>query len=544
MNINQGKNVLLFCTILISYSIELKSQLVPKPQNAVVNGNIATADELYLEQGTFLIRNSTDYRYLCINAVPPVAGAVVFLWSYINDPGRQEWRLVKASGGFYRIKSSSGWCLSQKRVLVPTVEPESNDDSQLWQVIETGDGYYTIKSKTNKYLVQADNQAREGRLIGFTGTSTGDNRLKWHLIKWTNDKRKTTRFDPVVHGFRFINTFIGEDFIRWGGMCGGMVYGALDYYRRNIPVPQQYYTPANQTTLQSYLYKRQNHSMFDVNTSWTDLEVSYNTRGSELYRWGIEGTGSGRLKEIKDAVDVGQPKPLGLFAGGVRGLNNSDGGRHVVLVTGYTWGRYTGDTRGQVGDIKLLIYNPNSGNTFRTIVPDILNKCFFEVETGYAWRTYFVNNRYDGSHTPPGSIPNYPEGEAEGRVRHLYATFVTGGDDLRGGNDNVSLIIHFADGSNQRFENLNNSARWVDKSTQTVHIELNRSVRKTDISRFELITSFGSDLSSDDWNLQSFFVTSGHGGTTYAWVAPVKPQVYVHRFSGDQRTTRFVVNRY
>jgi len=510
-----------------------------------VTARLATADEQYLEHGSFLIRNCTDYRFLTIKDVSPAAGSLVFLWSYFGVANRQQWSFVWAGNGYYRIRSESGLFLTQRRTLAPTLDPQANEDSQLWQVSETEDGFYTIKSKTNKFLGQADNQRREGRLVGFANNFTGEDRHKWHLIKWTNDGRRTTSFNPEMHAFRFVNNFSGEDIIRWGGLCGGMVYAVLDYFRAGIPVPTQTYTPANATPLQSYIWNRQNHSMWNVNEKWSELEISYNIRAAEIYRWGIQGTGGGRLEELRNTIDANRPLPLGLFTGGVRSLlDNRETGKHVVLAVGYALGRYRGDFGRHIGDFKIFAYDPNMRNRVVTLVPDTKNQCFFEVENGNAWRTYFVNTRYNNDHQPPRDVPNFPEREPEGSVRHLYAEFRTANDDLRGNNDNVSITIHYSDGSSQLFPNVNNGARWVDGTVNTVHLALNRAVRREDIRNFELNASFGTDIFSDDWNLQHFIVTTGWGGTVYAWGVPPRGTPYLHRFSGDQRTTRLIVNRF
>jgi hypothetical protein len=504
-----------------------------------VNGRLATADELFIQNGAFLIRSARDYRYLTIRDEVPVSKSPIFLNSYLDRPNQQWWKFIPAADGYYKIQSESGLFLTQN--LIPVMEPADGTDKQLWKLLETPDGFYNIQCKTNLYLHLHERRNKENAVVAFVRETDNTVAQKWHLLKWTNDGRRVTSFIPEQHGFHFINGFRGEDIVRWGGLCGGMVYTAMDYFRHGIPVPLQSYMPANRTTLQSYIYRRQEHSIWDVNSSWSDLEVSYNTRGGELFRWGIENTGSGRLKEFRDAIDAGNFKPLGLFAGGVRGKDNADGGRHVVLGVGYATGRYGTDINGHAEDVKIFTYNPNSGRVLRTLVPDRLGQCYFEVETGYAWRTYFVNNRYDGSHVPPRDIPNFPEGEPEGSVRHLYATFETGGDDLRGGNDNVSITIAYADGSSQVFSNVNNGARWVDHTSQTVHLELNRAVRRQDIRHFMITVSFGSDPSSDDWNLERFTVSSGRGGTFYAWADPPAGSPYLYRFQGDQRTIRHVV---
>jgi hypothetical protein len=388
-------------------------------------------------------------------------------------------------------------------------------------------------------------QVTDGTVVGLRNGRDNSSFQKWQLIKMTDDRRRMTSFSPERDGFRFINTFNGEDFIRWGGLCGGMIYTVLDYFRNRIPVPTQSYTPANATPLQSYIYQRQQHSMSNVNEKWSELEVAYRVRTGEIFRWGIQGYGGGRLEELKNAIDAGRSVPIGLFGGEAPSIDGGSGGNHVVLAVGYTMGRYTGDFTGYPGEYKIFAYNPNEGNRMTTLVPNMDGQCYFEVESGKVWRTYFVNTRYDNEHTPPRDIPNFPEGEPEGSIRHLYAWFNTGGDDLRGdnmhGGDNVSITVQYTDGTTQSFPNVNNGKRWVDNSYQTVHLELNRPVRKSDIRYFMLTTSFGSDmLFSDDWNLDGFKVTNGAGGITFAESIALRGS-YIFRFSGDQRLLRHTV---
>ncbi|MFZ1313950.1 MAG: hypothetical protein WAR38_13880, partial [Chitinophagaceae bacterium] len=53
---------------------------VATPTRVEVNTRIATADEIYINQGTFLLRSGSDYRYLTIKDVVPATGSVAFLW--------------------------------------------------------------------------------------------------------------------------------------------------------------------------------------------------------------------------------------------------------------------------------------------------------------------------------------------------------------------------------------------------------------------------------------------------------------------------------
>lgn len=507
---------------------------VAAPNTATITSRLLTPDEQFLQSGAFLIRTARDYRYLTVSGDEPLDHSQVFMNSYVNNPNTQQWKLVLQSDGYFKIQTENGLCLTQG--LVPAMMPFSNAETQLWRFEDSGDGFYSIVSKRDLYMYLPNHRNIENGGVSFRNRNNTVEE-KWHLIKWTNDGRHVTTFIPETHGFRFINTFNGEDIIRWGGLCGGMVYAALDYFNHNMPVPRQFYTPANGTPLQSYIYSRQNHATWDVNEKWSELEVSYNTRANEIFRWGLQGTNGGRLEELKNSIDDNISRPLGMFAGGVLGKDNSNGGRHVVLGVGYAMGRYRGDLGAHKEDLKILTYNPNQSNVMRTLVPDLIKNCYFEVESGYAWRAYFVNKRYDDSHVPTRDYVNYPEGQPEGNVRHLYATFNTGSDDLRGGNDNVNITIRYTDGTEQVFLNVNNGARWVDNSTQTVHLTLNRAVRKQDIRSFILgfttLNTFGGNY--DNWNLNSFSVSSGHTGVVYAQAYPPTGLDYYFRFTGSQR---------
>lgn len=514
--------------------------IVTKPM-ASVTARILTADELYLSQGTFLVRTNRDYRYVSIDTKrePPKAGSVVSLWGYRNNPAEQTWRFIAKEGGYWKIKSESGFFLTQRRVLAPTLDPETTDDSQLWRVTLLDDGFYTIHSKTNKYLVASDSRLREGSLIGFGNAATGNNNQKWHLIKWTEDGRKTTRFDPPTMGFRFANTFQGIDAsYRYGGLCGGMVYTALDYFRTGKPIPQQNYTPANRTPLQSYIYGRQNDAaMVNQLDKWTELRVNpFGWRDGEFYEWGLQGTGGGRIEELRLLIDGGNPAPLGMYEGGTTNYTGQKSGDHQVLGVGYAMGRYKGDKGRNKQDFKILIYDPNYPAQTVTLVPDVSRSCYFLVEKGETWRTYFVDRKYSPKRPPdPAALA---ANEPDGSLRHLYATFGTGGDDLRGGNDNVHLTIHFTDGTSKTFQNVNGMARWVDNYAETVPLVLDRPVSKSMIRSVTLTTTFGGGIGGDNWNLDWFCLTNGGHFTIVCEDPAVKPLV---RFTGDRKTYTILV---
>lgn len=519
--------------------ISPKERVVLLPATATASTSIATADQLYFKNAAFLLRTVRDYRYLTVKNDLSRSSIV---WRYASwDQDNQRWTLVQKPGGYFKLKSTNGLFLKigGRANYYIVSEPESNNDDQLWQLENADNGNYFIKSKAGQYVSVMGSELKDGMVVSATAAKDGGDFQKWQLIKMDHDGRRTSTFAPERNGFHFGNTFNGEDFIRWSGLCGGMVYTALDYFRNHTPIPTQSYPPANGTALQSYIFQRQQHSMANVNEKWSELQVSYGTRGGEIFRWGIQGYGGGRLEELRNNINANKAVPIGLFTGGIHGIDGNAGGDHVMLATGYALGRYKGDFTGHPEDYKIFAYDPNMGNTMVTIVPNLAAQCYFEVESGIAWRAYFVNERYDNDHTAPAGIPNFPEGEPEGSIRHLYAQFKTGGDDLRGNNDNVNIRVHYRDGSFQDFNNVNNSARWVDKSSQTVHLGLNRAVRKTDILHFTIQTTFGDAIDSDDWNLEGISISNGAGGIVFGEKFAERAGAYIMRFSGDQHLQRY-----
>lgn len=497
--------------------------------------------DAFLETGTFVIRTNRDYKYITIKDGSTAPGNVAFIHAYVYDFNAQGWKFVPAGGGYYRIKSPSGVCLSQKRLLALSVEPEAAEDSQLWQVLENEDGFYTLVTKTGKYLSMLNNRIRDKTSIGFAAAADRTNKQQWHLIKMTEDgRREFSAFRPEVHGYKFANQFTGVDAsMRYGGLCGGMVYSSLDYFRARKPIPTQTYLPANRTPLQSYIFNRQNDAALGTQLDkWMELRTNpFGWRDGEFFRWGLEGSRGGRIEELRQMIDGGNPAPLGLYEGGTTDYTGYKSGDHQVLALGYAMGRYRGDLGKNKQDYKILVYNPNYPNEKLTLVPDISRDCFFQVETGDTWRTYFVDRKYSPK-TPP-DIADLAANEPDGSIRHIYVSFRTGGDDLRGGNDNVSLTVNYADGTSQLFSNVNGGARWVDNYTETVPLVLNKPVRKSDIRNFMLTVSFGGGIGGDNWNLDNFWVTNGGDITLVCANCEPGASFPLVRFTGDRR--RFTI---
>ncbi len=335
---------------------------------------------------------------------------------------------------------------------------------------------------------------------------------------------KMTAFDPTKDAYKFINTFktvTGVFDITTGGLCAGMVYSALDYWKARQPVPQQTYAPINGTTLQKYLYDRNMTALGDHMDKWTELHLNpLGARDNEFFRWGLQGTGGGRLEELRAHIDKGEPVPLGL-----KSLTGNPGDDHVVLAYGYDMGRYKGDLGQYQEDLKIFVYEPNYGAQKVTMVPKPDRNMWCDVELNHGretcWRTYFVQQNYHQLRAP--TIPASP--------RELLLSLKTGGDDLRGGSDNVHVIVGLKSGA-ITVQNVNQLQRWIDNTWQDVGISLPAGTRAADVTSIKLQTTFGGGIGGDNWNLDEAQISFRENGVATA-SCNTKP---MKRFTGDDQT--------
>ncbi len=217
-----------------------------------------------------------------------------------------------------------------------------------------------------------------------------------------------TAFDPQVHGFAFVNrweldaverqqlheTFAGyltrshiigaavfgplgrlliprgiaalrdkleSDLARGYGLCGGMCFAALDFYKAGLPVPRGQHAndqPAAGTPLRTYLWKRQLDSLASDGARVVTWLVVLNYipqlwpfRGgaARLLEWSKE-----EWEKIKVFVDSGEPVPIAL----VRDTENIYD-NHQVLATGYD---QVDEARGTI-----YLYDPNCPNRASSI---------------------------------------------------------------------------------------------------------------------------------------------------------------------------------
>ena len=187
--------------------------------------------------------------------------------------------------------------------------------------------------------------------------------------------RQMTDFLPSLNGFHFDNIFesvppfklIGD--LRYGdaskGLCGGMVYAALDYFIAGLDIPAipkedlslRYGSPLHGPIF-DYFGKRL-FASFDVPAGvWNYIELMQPKFPDFQARKGVLGLAprsrAWRMVRqewpvIKTKLDAGQPCPLGLIC-----IESTDikrlGENHQVLAYGYDLVGY---------DLTLFIYDPN-----------------------------------------------------------------------------------------------------------------------------------------------------------------------------------------
>lgn len=115
----------------------------------------------------------------------------------------------------------------------------------------------------------------------------------------------------------------------------------------------------------------------------------------------------------------------------------------------------------------------------------------------------------------------------------------TGGDDLRGGNDNVHLRAYDNDGRLVgSVDNANGLQRLADHSNRSMHLPLQPGVRWQDVAAVELVTTLGGGIGGDNWNLDSLKVTPANDTRIVLFQGRAGP---LFRFTGEARSRRFPV---
>jgi len=123
-----------------------------------------------------------------------------------------------------------------------------------------------------------------------------------------------------------------------------------------------------------------------------------------------------------------------------------------------------------------------------------------------------------------------------GKANKLEFTFQTGGDDLRGDNDNLNVIIHYSDGRTQQVGNINGGRNWANNSMHVETITLNRAVDPSEITEIDLETTSRGGLSGDNWDMNSVIVKAIGDGVNEVLFSKVG--FPFKRFTGGKHTLR------
>lgn len=177
-------------------------------------------------------------------------------------------------------------------------------------------------------------------------------------------RERSTGFLPSAHGFAFANEWpsgaaasipLGVGKIGIGnaarGLCGGMVFAALDYWHAGAPPPAEQPQPG--TPLFGFIVRR-------LVRSWR-LPAGV----GRYYRWMVladadvaRRTTRRHWPAIKEMLDAGKPAPLGVVT--VASANPLLlGGNHQVLAYGY-------HTAGSL--VTLHVYDPNAGQDDAVVI--------------------------------------------------------------------------------------------------------------------------------------------------------------------------------
>src|SRR6266496_2843285 len=109
--------------------------------------------------------------------------------------------------------------------------------------------------------------------------------------------------------------------------------------------------------------------------------------------------------------------------------------------------------------------------------------------------------------TKSQSLLSIPLTAAErGKANKLELTIKTGGDDLRGDNDDLNITVFFRDGGRQIARNINSGKSWANGSTHIETITLNRAVDPANIVEIDLETTFSGGTGGDNWDMDSITV--------------------------------------
>lgn len=138
---------------------------------------------------------------------------------------------------------------------------------------------------------------------------------------------------------------------------------------------------------------------------------------------------------------------------------------------------------------------------------------------------------------PPAVNTNVPSQNAK-----LDITIGTGGDDLRGGNDNADIVLTFKSHPGKVYvRNIFNKRNLPNFSERKRIMDIVNSttIDINDIKEVELHHTGGGGMGADNWDIDKVKISIIKDGQTKVLVDRVDTPI--HRFTGDTRIKRFVV---
>ncbi|MGC9359194.1 MAG: hypothetical protein ACP5G7_02320 [Anaerolineae bacterium] len=158
------------------------------------------------------------------------------------------------------------------------------------------------------------------------------------------DRIVRTTFDPTVQGWRLVNRFpIFHRGRHAYGLCGGLCYAALDYWKAGLAPPPYETAEKLPPSLRRFLWRRQLTSMAPRHLA-------------QLAAWALRSDQAAAAKlatvvapQLCAAIEVGRPTPVMLVR--IRGLR-APWDNHQAVICGYRWSQVS-------ATLTFEAYDPN-----------------------------------------------------------------------------------------------------------------------------------------------------------------------------------------
>lgn len=137
------------------------------------------------------------------------------------------------------------------------------------------------------------------------------------------------------------------------------------------------------------------------------------------------------------------------------------------------------------------------------------------------------------------SAPKLISGTTSMPTYTIKVLFKTGGDDLRGGDDNVDMFLNFKTSGKPPIvlRNMNSSRKWRNFSNSKVERPIPPGFDLSDLESIDLRHTGGGGISADNWYLDKLQVIITVNQVEYMILD--KEEAPIHYFTGDTRKKTF-----